>query len=221
MKSYYATNTRIRYYGQMPTNVTKFEDGVLVTGIKSTVFGEDVVADWRAQLETATDEPFDLSRRRETAHESLANMTLDVDGLYVFTKRWGFLAGESEKNGRLLSRLRHIGPLQNLLQRAWKGDPEALAKVAQDVKARVDVGTTGVDIAVVDLWNLVRLMFLRDYRASRTKVCGNPDCHSPYFLQERRGQKYCSHKCAVLMNVRRFREREAKAKTQTERSTQR
>ena len=95
--------------------------------------------------------------------------------------------------------------------------------MAKDVVVRVDMTRKGegIDIAVVDLWNLTRLLFLRDYSAGRTRVCSNPDCSSPYFLQQRRGQKYCTHKCAVLMNVRRFREREAKVKSQSKGRTQR
>lgn len=44
-------------------------------------------------------------------------------------------------------------------------------------------------------------------KRQKIKICENPDCPSPQFAQQRRGQKYCTHKCAVLMNVRRFRAR--------------
>lgn len=54
------------------------------------------------------------------------------------------------------------------------------------------------------LWSLIRM-------------CENPDCPTPYFLEARKGQKYCSHKCAVLINVRRFRaRREEEAEDPTE-----
>jgi len=211
--SYYATTARIRYYGQMPTSVGKSTDGVWGTGIQSPVFGEDAFIDWRVLLETASNQPFNLSSRGERAHESLANMALDLESLYVFTKRWGFLAGGNDDQGRLLARVSDVQPFQAVLQAAWRGDSKALAELSRDVKARVDVGAKGIDIAVVDLRNLICLMFLRDYHAGKTKVCGKPDCHSPYFLQQRRGQKYCTHKCAVLMNVRRFRERQARQKS--------
>lgn len=215
--SYYATTALIQYYGQVPTKFGKSEDGVWGTGIKSPVFGEDAFADWRVQLETANEKPFNLSGRKDRAHESFANMRLDVDSLYVFTKRWGFLAGRNDERGGLSARLTDVEPFQTLLRQAWKNDPQSLKKISKDVKARVDVSPRGIDIAVVDLRNLICLMFLRDHHTSKTAVCGNPDCYSPYFLRQRLGQKYCTHKCAVLMNVRRFREREAKSKSESER----
>ena len=94
--------------------------------------------------------------------------------------------------------------------------------MAKDITARIDVSpTAGVEIAVLELWNLVRFLFLRDYAAGKTRVCANKDCSSPHFLERREGQKYCTHKCAVLMNVRRFRERESKAKSQSKRRAER
>ena len=223
MKSYYTATSQIRYYGQVPETVGKTADAVSGTGVRSTLFGGNVLtqAEWTHFLETATEQPFDLSRRKEPVHERLANMTLDVDSLYVFTKVWGFLDAEVDDKGRLVARPQHLEQFQDLLQRAWRGDTKALSEMAKDVKARVDVGAKGIDIAVVDLWNLVRLSFLRDYKAGRTKVCANEDCPSPYFLEQRKGQKYCTHKCAVLVNVRRFRERQAKTKSQPKRRAQR
>jgi predicted RNA-binding Zn ribbon-like protein len=61
------------------------------------------------------------------------------------------------------------------------------------------------------MWTVVRVAFLMDYKIGRIKVCGNPDCVTPYFVESRKGQEFCSHKCAVLINVRRFRERQSKA----------
>jgi hypothetical protein len=216
VQSYYATIARIRYYGQMPEKVEKYDDAVCVSGIESKVFGKDVLtAYWPASLDTAGLQPVNLSHKKEPAHEALANMTLDLDSLCAFTKRWGLLDADTDDKGRLCTRVTQVKPFRGVLQRAWRGEPGALTKMAKDVTARVDVRATGIDIAVVDLWNLIRLLFLRDHEAGRTKVCSNPDCHSPYFLQQRRGQRYCTHKCAVLMNVRRFRKRQAKAKSQT------
>ena len=215
MESYYTTITQIRYYGQMPKAAGKTDDGVWGTGIDSKLWGEKLFTSaWELLLKTATEQPFDLSRKREPVHEALANMTLDVDSLYVFAKAWGFLDVDDMGDGRVVMRQDHVEPFQGLLQRAWGGERNAISEMARDVKARVDVHTKGVDIAVVDLWSLVRLSFLRDHRAERTRVCANPDCSSPYFLQQRKGQQYCTHKCAVLMNVRRFRERAAKAESQ-------
>jgi hypothetical protein len=223
MKHYYATVAQIRYYGQVPKTVGKAAEAVWGTGVESTLFGENVLtrAAWTDFLEAAREQPFDLSRRKEPVHERLANMTLDVDSIYVFTKAWGFLDAEVAPDGRLVTQPQHLEQFQDLLQRAWKGESKALSEIEKDVKARVDVGAKGIDIAVVDLWNLVRLSFLRDHKVGRTKVCANKDCPSPYFLEQRKGQKYCTHKCAVLMNVRRFRERQAKTKSHPKRRARR
>jgi hypothetical protein len=222
MQSYYATASHIRYYGQMPEAVGKTDDAVWGTGVDSAVFGENVLtADWMALLETAREQPFDLSKRKEPVHEALTNMALGLDSLYAFTRMWGFLDADIAADGRWVTRPRHIKRFQELLRRAWKGEEKAIRRMETKLAARVDVSASGIDIAVIDLWNLVRLLFLRDYRAGRTKMCANPDCSSPYFLQQRQGQRYCTHKCAVLVNVRRFREREAKVKSQTKRRAQR
>ena len=212
MSGYYTTTAQIRYYGQLPTAVGKTPDGVWGAGVSSKVWGKNIIAaaDWTELLDDARKEAFDLSRKKEPVHERLANMALDVDSLYAFTRSWGFLDADDmeDHEGRIITRLHHVQPLQLFLQRAWKNEMPAIARMEKDVKARVDVHAKGIDIAVIDLWNLVRLSFLRDYKAGRTKVCTNPDCPTPYFLQQRKGQQYCSHKCAVLMNVRRFRQRQ-------------
>jgi hypothetical protein len=239
MGSYYAVEARIRYYGQLPKNLERRQENgydaagkaVLIDtvvggaafsteGVINEVDGNPtVVSDVRP---IPSDSPIDLRRRREPVHEMLANLMLDSGSLYAFTKQWGFLEGEVDANtGTFRTRACHVMPLQKLLQEAWRGDRQTIENIAKDVTARIDVSPSGAEIAVLDLWSLIRILFLRDHGTGRTKVCANPDCSSPYFLQQRRGQKYCTHKCAVLMNVRRFREREAKAKSQSKKGAKR
>lgn len=209
MSGYYATLAQIRYYGQIPKQVRKSGDEVRAKGVRSYIFGEDALNFWDNSLESASDQPLDFSRRREPAHEAVANLAPDLDSLYAFTKLWGFLVGDIDpETGEAVIRLQQFAPRQTLLRQAWNGELGAINQIANDVKARLDVNAKGVDIAVVDLWSLVRLQFLRDYWTGKTKMCLNPDCPSRYFLEQRRGQQYCSHKCAVLMNVRRFRQRQ-------------
>lgn len=213
--SYYETVAKIRYYGQIPETVARDGDEVLMSGITSTVFGKNIPeASWEELLHTARKEPVDLSRRETPPHDDLANLKPDVDSLRAFTRRWGPLSWDNEPaTGRTFTTLNHILPHQSVLRRAWKGNPHAVAEMERDVKTRLDIGRKSIEIAVVDLWSLVRVLFLRDHKIGLTKVCGNPDCDSAFFLQQREGQKFCSHKCAVLMNVRRFRERQAKGKS--------
>jgi hypothetical protein len=216
MTRYYALAAQIRYYGQVPTTVEKIDGAVRGTGVKSVIFGKNILTvDWPSLLETATDEPFDLTHRKEPVHVTLANLMLNLESLHYFSRMWGFLDADVDHSGRLLTRPEHVRPFQTLLQRAWKGNSAALREMRKNLKTRVDVGPKGIGIAIVDLWNLVRFLFLRDHATCITKLCANPDCCSPYFVQQRRGQKYCTHKCAVLINVRRFREQEAKAKAKS------
>ena len=222
MKSYYATQARIRYYGRLPNDIRKGSDEVSGTG-KYSVWGEGALqADWEAYLESASDQPFNLAGRNEPAHVAFANMNLDLDSLHAFGRKWGFVAGDVDpETGRWITRPRDVGPFHRLLQRAWRGEPGALKAIAKNLKSRVDVSTSGIDIAIVDLMSLIRLMFLRDYAAGRAKVCENPACLSPYFLQQRKGQQYCTHQCAVLINVRRFRQRQTKGRAETEQQSKR
>jgi hypothetical protein len=216
--SYYAATGQIRYYGQIPTAVRKSGDEVRARSGGGYIFGEDVHRFWDNALESASSQPIDLSRKREPAHEALANLSPDIDSLYAFTKRWGLLAFDVDiRTGEDVTRIKQIAPMQTLLKQAWSGDSGAIKAIAKDVTARLDVSAKGIDIAVVDLWSLVRLLFLRDYWEGKTKVCANPDCASRYFLEQRKGQQYCSHKCAVLMNVRRFRQRQIARKQTTKR----
>jgi hypothetical protein len=231
MESYYTLKAPIRYYGQLPKTLEKLcESAYDAAGTKvrreivvgemdftSDEVGSVVEIDGEprgfsfAATATPSDEPLDLSHRKEPAHEALANLVLDSGSLYTFTKRWGFLAGKVDQaSGRFRTQPEDISAYQELLRKAWSGESAAIKTLAKDIEARLDVGPTGVDVAVLELWNLTRLLFLRDHAARKTKVCQNPDCLSPYFLQRRKGQKFCSHKCAVLMNVRRFRRRRGK-----------
>jgi hypothetical protein len=209
VETYYATTGQIRYYGQIPNTVRRSGNEVRAKGIQSSIFGEDAHLFWDDALQSASSQRIDLSRRKEPAHEALANLVLDLGSLYAFTKRWGFLVFDIDpSSGEAVTRVQQITPRQALLQQAWSGDGGAVNAIAKDARARLDVTAKGIDIAVVDLWNLIRLLFLRDYWEGKTKVCANPHCASRYFLEQRKGQQYCSHKCAVLMNVRRFRQRQ-------------
>ena len=107
---------------------------------------------------------------------------------------------------------------QELLRRAWRGESDAVKKVEEEavrgtrymkgLEIRSSVKAGGINFLAESLWSFMCVLFLRDYGMRRVKVCASPECPAPFFLQERKGQKYCSHKCAVLINVRRFRKRQ-------------
>lgn len=119
--------------------------------------------------------------------------------------------------------LQEVQRKQTLLRRAWTKDRAAFKTLwlggsmadvvdASDPTSKIKVETivtpAGIDLVAGDMWSFTRIAFLRDFVLGRVQVCLNPDCRAPYFLTSRKGQKYCTHQCAVLMNVRRFRERE-------------
>lgn len=116
---------------------------------------------------------------------------------------------------------------QEALQGAWSHDMEALGNIlpseiwTQSLPAQHEVGSVsgppyaafmqigahGIEVRMADLWSYIRFAFAYDLAREKAKLCANRDCPTPYFIELRRGQLFCSHKCAVLINVRRFRER--------------
>ena len=81
--------------------------------------------------------------------------------------------------------------------------------------ARFDtkISAQGMTIHAKDVWSFMRLAFMCDYTTGKTKVCANPDCKTPFFLQSRKGQLLCSHYCASGTNVRRWRFKQKQRKT--------
>jgi len=232
MKSYYAIETPLRYYGFAPE--------VTEVGEKEG----DLSIDGRLESE------IDISRWKEMPHECLANLPLSfnlsrstselglsslerselsrsrveanrpsLEAMDMFIKRYGLLAAEtsSDEDGNVYFRESAFGFVvcQNTLQEAWKGNARELRNMRKQVQRKLRVGPTveagRIGFVTEQLWPFVCMLFFRDYAAGKTKVCANPDCPHPYFLKERKGQMYCSHPCAVLINVRRFRGREREA----------
>jgi hypothetical protein len=56
------------------------------------------------------------------------------------------------------------------------------------------------------------ILLARDLAEGRAKVCQNPYCSAPYFVAKRRDAKFCSHPCAVAVNVKKFRQRQRRKK---------
>jgi hypothetical protein len=208
VQSYYATQAAIRYYGSLPEHVEQGERYVTAT-LPFEVRGPDFLAS--DPFPAASETPIELSRWREPPHLFLANMPLEMADLgptYRFTKRYGFLVGRVDvAGGSFIVDVPKIAGLQDLIRKAWAGDETTIKELERDLapEIRLLVRAKEIEIGVDDLWTLTRLLFLRDCGAKKTRVCANPDCPAPYFLQTRKGQKFCTHRCAVLVNVRRFR----------------
>lgn len=161
-------------------------------------------------------------------HESLANVrcydtakvpqvftTLAAAGLTDTNEMEGFLMSYgvlvARLNGkRFDERSVDFAAKQRLLRLAWRRDPSALkeirAQIMDGLEAKPALSKDGtVEFKTENLWFFLCLRFLQDYEAGLTKICARTDCEHPYFVQKRRGQNYCSRRCAVLSGVRRLR----------------
>jgi hypothetical protein len=141
------------------------------------------------------------------------------------------------KSGRKWMDMRMVTNAQHTLRQAWRNSPEYLKAIAghdpeQDaflyapMQPLISVTDTGIELIAPDVWTFVRLAFLRDHALSKTQICANPNCKlphgTPYFLQNKGGQMFCRHRCAVLVNVRRFRAlQETKLKTKSRSTSKR
>jgi len=153
---------------------------------------------------------FDFSRWKDPPHVALANLRLDPAAALRFTRIYGVLSLHYKGEATSVS-VGDVFRFRDYLQRAWQHD-EIFLKMLNDphpTEARLWVRPAGMEIVIEDLWTLIRVLFSRDSWAGRAKKCTSPDCPAPFFLAVRKGQKFCSQRCAVLVNVRRFREREA------------
>jgi hypothetical protein len=136
----------------------------------------------------------------------------------AFIKRYGPLfgnryEGDVRRSPEFHQQVYAFNQLRETLQRAWAGEAAAIKtirglRVLRPQPVLLTVDENGLVVQVTKLEHFISLLFLRDCKNGVTCVCANPDCPARYFLRERAGQQFCSHKCAVLINVRRFRERQ-------------
>jgi hypothetical protein len=159
---------------------------------------------------------FDFSRWKDAPHVALANLRDDPKAVLRFTRTYGALGQYENVLG---PHKRKTDPVQealhyrDFLRRAWEGDTFTFfALPASHGATLCAMQAGGFIIATSTLWPLIQVMFIQDWQQKRIKKCGNPDCPAPYFCAVRKGQKFCSQRCAVLINVRHFREREAARK---------
>jgi hypothetical protein len=89
---------------------------------------------------------------------------------------------------------------QNVLRKAWEGDPDALVNIRKDAVEDLvlelggfpgPAGNGRLELRAANLWNFICVLFLRDYVAGKIGKCINPSCPVPYFLKRRRTQKAC------------------------------
>jgi len=135
-------------------------------------------------------------RKSELPHEALANMGDDQAASQAFAARWGGLWTEKQAaavaaTGQELEAIYRT--LRELLQKAWRGDKDAIVQLEGMTAVNFRWHYTGkrAELVPEDLWTAIVLLFLRDHAAGRTAICVNPDCPAPYFIRKRRTQKFC------------------------------
>jgi len=85
-----------------------------------------------------------------------------------------------------------------VLRKAWEGDRDALQRIRADALQNLTFDTADASgpapaafqWAATDLWNLICILFLKDYTPGRLGKCANPDCQT-YFVKPRRTQTVC------------------------------
>jgi hypothetical protein len=188
MKSHYAVAAMIRYY--KPSQNIDLMPGP-PPQLRVTF------------VETSGEAPFDFSRWKDAPHVALANLRDEPEAVLRFVRVYGWF------DQRTYVPVQEVLDCRDFLRRAWEGGAILfMLPNAGDISLRVT--PTGKHLAVYEMWSLIQIMFARDWEEKLIKKCANPDCLAPYFCAVRRGQKFCSQKCGVLINVRRFRQREAK-----------
>jgi hypothetical protein len=206
MKYHYDIQSDIRYYGLIPKDV-RSEGGQITGSVPLIQVG--------AGMQSVSEKPFDYRRWKEPPHVVLANLRLDDLGAVTkFTREYGYVAGKARDN-RYQVDLERLAEQQERVRDAWIGfgheNDLAIELMLPSDHLSLHIAANGGEIAVNHLWTLIQILLLRDIAEERTELCASPDCPARYFLPARKGQKFCSHRCSVLVSVRRLRARQKKA----------
>ena len=211
MESYYAFEGRIRYYAPLPKTLEIVQAGGLGTP-----------GDFRGTLGPEMADP---SRWKEPPHVVLANLLADKRAVEEFVRKYGPLLGRRTylmpKDGapQFYENLAHFNLFQEVVRRAWADEEDAIKNIEGRVgsigsgRILLSAQNGSLEANVPDLERFICLLVLRDRAEGKIAICENADCPARYFLRQRKGQQFCSHKCAVLINVRRFRRKAAEKQT--------
>ncbi|HTB93154.1 MAG TPA: hypothetical protein VK728_10010 [Candidatus Sulfotelmatobacter sp.] len=214
-KSYYTLTTNILPGWPLPRGGHRIEQGEIASTLGSRLA--------------------DAGAWKDPPHVALANLGYDPakrggfaseKAIVSFLKQYGPLGARPEEVGEpgepFWLRLASFHEMQERLREAWKKrdhrffvDPsrlkggtgyEHLLRVNWEMKGGMLV------MRLATWYDYVAILLTRDIVERRARICGNPNCVTPYFVAERRDAKYCSHPCAVAVSVRRFRERKRRKK---------
>jgi hypothetical protein len=92
---------------------------------------------------------------------------------------------------------------QDHLRGVWE-DVESIEELEAQIATGIGIKQDSVEIWPDDLWALICLLAVRDYKAGRLGVCENPDCPAPYFRKKRTTQRYCEQGPCVQYAQRQY-----------------
>ncbi len=208
MQSHYAVTSIIRYYRTLPSTVELKQGDGKQARIDVTVGNPRAV------------QAFDFSSWPDAPHVALANLRDDPKAALWFTRTYGVLA-RNYKGESIALPVQDVFESRDDLRAAWEGKTYDSLFTSMDTETSVLMGpliaqanaNAGIQIQVKNLRTLIGLLFAQDYWEGRLKTCENPDCENRYFRAVRKGQKFCSQRCGVLISVRRYRAGESVRKT--------
>jgi len=79
---------------------------------------------------------------------------------------------------------------QDHLRGIWE-DSELIGELETQVVVTIAIKEDAVELLPKDIWALICLLSVRDYKAGKLAVCENPDCPARYFVKKRKTQKFC------------------------------
>lgn len=183
--------------------------------------------------------PLDAKRWKSPPHDALANLGYGSDPrgdgvasdeeIIWFTRRYGLLTWETDLNaGNKEETFRYDlaswRAKQRDLRDAWRKQDASLYTNPPWFAASIGKAT-GFNPSIVleaeynppelrptHCDTYIKLLLQRDISEGYAKICQRPDCPHPYFIATKKDAKYCSHPCAVAVNVKNFRQRQKQRK---------
>jgi hypothetical protein len=171
----------------------------------------------------------------DVPHVAFANLGYDPqrragvatdDQIRMFTTQYGPLgAGGNEEAATVPQEpfwlsLANFRFLQVQLREAWTKrdasqftDPANLAMGHELLPMSLKVKGGILEMQPASLYAYMGILLARDIAEGCARVCQNRNCHTPFFIAKRSDQLYCSHPCAVAINVEKFRQRQVRKRS--------
>jgi hypothetical protein len=204
MKSYYETKAAIRYYGRIPGSVEQphpERSPIDYVPVRFTLSNRRADG-WKEAVHIAVANLRTLGIATGNSTFAPVPVRAETPALFRFLKTYGPLTHSAllhETAGTEESYSEDpvaFGKMQFALRRAWSGDATALQLITGEAGERAYV-----------LWATFLHGDGNKWEGVAAKEYAMP---TPYavFCSGSKGQLFCSHECAVLINVRRFRKRQ-------------